>query len=694
MPNLNTVIETSELRETEVVIPLPPLSLDDKIDDNSLAKLINDRLTEDEKYYKLIKLDSRRKELEEFYIGNQVDSNRLDSSWQMEYVDNIMYRNLRQALRMTTDKLPDISGIPPKGDPLTRERARKIQQVLEIRILNENIKRMIRDGVRDDQMKFIGVIKVIWDANSGENGDYHFRLLDPRQVSFDHTGRISYDGYSCDEIDTIYEWVEDPVSVVVAKFPDKKEELFQKLKIVRGTTGQMAAKIRYQEVHFTWYDNGGKRFEGVAWKYGNLILGKTKDPYYDWEGIQQKTNELNQDGKPKVKTVFQNYFERPRKPYILFNYDNLGNSPIDDTSAFEQSMSLQKNINKRGRQINEIADNAVPKKVFSGSAITKEEARRVSNDPSEHIWMDIDQGTRVSDVFATIPAVPPSPVLFSDLVSNRQEIDSMFATHGGTRGEQSGSNQSGLSKQITREGDVAISDDVVETTVVRVVTEMCGWALQMMKSQYNKEHDLHSIGKDGVVTSVSIDQTMIDDGIGIQVRASTTDKIRRRSEALDMANSGNTDPLSMFEDLDVPNPRERAERMIAWASAKQTGDYSEYERITGLDKEKQNMGISNLDREQALEDLQNIKEGKPVTTEGIPTREYVQTLIEFVNSSDIKELQPASQQKLAELVKRMQAKAQEILDNGGSLASTPPVDNQMPPIANGNPIDQNQNMLQ
>jgi hypothetical protein len=50
-----------------------------------------------------------------------------------------------------------------------------------------------------------------------------------------------------------------------------------------------------------------------------------------------------------------NFFVRPKKPFIRFSVYNIGENILDDTTVLELSKSLQDNINDRKRQI---ADNA------------------------------------------------------------------------------------------------------------------------------------------------------------------------------------------------------------------------------------------------------------------------------------------------------------------------------------------------
>src|SRR4030065_662679 len=78
--------------------------------------------------------------------------------------------------------------------------------------------------------------------------------------------------------------LEEPLKVITAKFPKAKEKLWARFDIKQGRESQLANKIRYQEIWFTWYDNEGVPFEGVCWRFEDIILEKMKNPYWDYEG--------------------------------------------------------------------------------------------------------------------------------------------------------------------------------------------------------------------------------------------------------------------------------------------------------------------------------------------------------------------------------------------------------------------------
>jgi hypothetical protein len=381
---------------------------------------------------------------------------------------------------------------------------------------------------------------------------------------------------------------------------------------------------------------------------------------------------------------------------------------------------LQKSANKRLRQITEIADNAVPKKAFAGDYITKEDARRVTNDPEENIWFD--GANDVSKAVTTLRSDPPSPLLYQDLVGTRQQIDSKFATHSVTRGELQ-TQESGVSKQITREGDLTISDDIVSIVVERVVSEMANWATQMMKMFYVDAHWVKDMGQDGELVAVALQQDLIEDGMAVSVSSSSTDKASKKDMAIALVGQKANDPLSLFEDLEVPNPKERARRMITFNMGGQDG-FARYAKETGLDisgggivspegtggaesgvippeggqtppiagEQPPLPGMTGAeqpptggeapplygDAQQAQQDIQTIISGQDVQLPGLPSPEYAQAIGEFVQSPAFDQLTPEQQQALHQFIIKIKdlidGVSNQPTDSGVASQEVPPAE--------------------
>lgn len=527
--------------------------------DAELNQIIDARVNESKTAYEVLKVDERRKTNEKYWLGDHYNKDEVQG---LEYKDNVIYQDTEQRIRMGVGRVPDIIVTPGDGSLEGRNRAKVIERILDIDIATKEKKRLLKNGLRHNHIHMIGICKPTWDPSKGMYGDYKFTLCDPRKILLSHTGKIPEDGFTSDNCDLILEIVEEPVATVMAKFPQKAAELQAMMGASDGS--RLATTMKYQEGWYTYHDKSGQILEGVFWRYNHLVLGNMKNPYFDFKGYDKPLygpdGQLQQTPMGTIQTqqVFRNYFDRPRKPYIFFSYENLGRTPIDDTTALEQSISLQRNLNKTGKQIRDISDGITNKYAFN-STISQDQARLVTANPKEPIWLDTTED--ITKAVMNFTNSGPPPVLFNELMQTRQQIDAKFNTHGTSRGETS-MHESGLSKQITREGDLVSVDDMADIVLERVVEEMAGWAMQFMKFMYVDPHFKSKMGKDGELIKETIQRDMIDDGIAITVRGSMTDKATARNQAINLGTSGAIDPMTMFEEMDAPNPKERTQRLL------------------------------------------------------------------------------------------------------------------------------------
>lgn len=618
----------------QVVVEHPPLYL--PVEDPQLIATIDEAITGARQHRNEIKIDSRSKINNNFWGGVQVDEAALDRRYQMAHVNNVIYPDLENRIMLAAGRTPDIILLPPNRNQKNIEAARNMQSVMRERIDSSTIKRLIKDGLRNLHTDFIGIIKPRWNPITK---DFTFELLLSEDVFFGKGSKIPHDGYTIDGSDIVMQWVEEPVKVVMAKFPAKANELMQLLAAQNRDKNKLPSHIRYLECHFTWYDTDGSPIEGVCWRYQNLILDKMRQPYYNYNGDN-------------------NFFDRPHKPFILFSYQNRGRSVYDTTTTVEQAVPINRVINKRSRQITEINDRAVPKLAFKGNAISAEMARNISTSPKEAIVLTSDMDD-INKVMAMIPSQPPSRMLYEDLLYMTGRVDTMMATHGTTRGETK--SESGISKQISREGDLVTSDDLVDIVVERVVYEMVCWGIQFMRLFYDEDRDpVRLSDKDGTADFVSLSRDVIDTKVDVIVRTSTTDKQIRRNDAMQLLQAKAIDPYTLFEDLDVPNPKERLKRLLAFqaSSGSQPGmppDFSQYLKVIGISLDEAD-DIAEQQRAQA--DISAIKGGQPPSNQP-PTPSYVAEFIKFVNSEEFAQLAPEVQQAIQQHVAQLRQAAQQ-----------------------------------
>lgn len=561
-----------------VVIEAPELNTG--LRDDELNQIIDARISESKTFYETMDIDGRRKKNEQYWLGQHYNKDEVQG---LEYVDNVIHDDTEKRIALAVGKVPDIIVVPGDGSLSGRTNTEILERVLDIDIGSSEKKRLIKNGLRHNHIHFLGIAKAVWNPNKGDKGDYEFNLCDPRKVLISHTGKIPEDGFTADNCDLIVEVVEEPIATVLAKFPQKAAELKALLGSSDGS--RLATTMKYQEGWYTYHDSNGQILEGLFWRYNHLVLRNIRNPYFDFKGYNRPVLDQNGQiqtspfGQIQTEQVFRNFFDRPRKPYLFISYENLGRSPLDDTTAIEQAIPLQRNLNKTGKQIRDISDGITNKYAFNNT-ITQDQARLVTANPREPIWLDTNDP--IDKAIQNFTNDGPPPVLFQELIQTRQQIDAKFSTH--NINTTSSQRESGVAKQINREADLATTDDIVSIAVERFVYEMASWAVQFMKLMYVDYHFKSKMGKDGQAIQEWIQRDMIDDGVSITVRGSVADKTTARNQAINLGTAGAIDPLTMFEEMDAPNPKERAQRLLLFKMGEgPNGDgFAKYMEATGI----------------------------------------------------------------------------------------------------------------
>lgn len=667
-------------RMDEVTDFTPRYSL--PLSDNELYSLIQQKRQASRDFRdSTIKWDERRQRNRDYWRGKMYsqDSGMPDEAYYSSYIDPVIYENSETRFTLASQRMPDIIVTSHDDNNLAVESAGVVEGFLKKKVNNKVTQRMLKNGLRQHEINFTAAIKCVWNpALASGNGDFSYYLVNPSRLILDPTAIYPDDGYTADNMEFIGEIIEESVETVYSKFPKKADDLRQMIDLSALNGLGRPSKLKYEEWWLRYYKNG-QTYEGTCWLYQTIVLGQQRNPYYDWDGYKVYQPKLDANGAYKMTSTlesemrFSNYFEIPRKPYIFLTYQNLGESPYDDTTPLEQAIPTQRLINRTGRQIVEISQNAVPKKVF-GNLITKEDARRVSNDPDESIWLDAPD---VSKAMTWIQAEPPSPELFNLLTYAEQRMNGIFNTHGATKGSDQATDESGVAKQIQREGDLTTSDDLVDIVVERVVFEMAGWAMQMAKMFYDEPHFLRPTGSDGQVMSRELTKKDFRDGLEVDVKANSVDAATNRADALNMASRKAIDPLTMLEDMDKPNPKERTRRWIAFMNGANDG-YQTYMKEIGIELEATSNpqppftpgGDDTENAQQAQKDIQQMTTGTIIAPPNKFDQTYVAAFVQFIRSGQFGSLPQEIKKNFRDFVQQLSQNFQNFQVNTPGSAFT------------------------
>ena len=594
--------------DDQIIQKQDPLALD--IDDNDLVDIIDKRLNTSKKFFEeKYHLSERRKKNETYLFGRQIaeleQKGRL-KDYESRSSDNAIYEIEASLKPLAMSKLPDIFVTPGSDDDQKKQSAKDLTVVINDYNKQREQRELLGLGFKHLPVYFTGVLKAIWNPDLGDNGDYYFDIINPEYIVVDHTATSR----NPDDMSFIAQCVPMTVQQVVMKFPDKKKELYESLQM-RGlmvgaepTWREMATEVKIWEIWFDWYKRKGvnelvnkpdptlfepgvewERIAGVMWKYDKVILKKMLDPNFDHEGedkmftYQDPSNEqTKQEVKPQdlvmaaisgqdilnlsKEKVYHNYFDKPHKPFYFFGYDQWGKIVYDETSRIEQNIRNQENLDDQNKTILDQLRTRVKHIWSADSGLSKADIQRLDMDDPK---MDVRVEGNPNEVHAAIVPERPDAAQFNALQDTRSR---MYAISGSTAVRGQLQSDTATSNQIAREADFTRTDDLVEDTINAACEWMAEWQMQFIKLRYTEDHMKQILGAEGKVTYFRIRRDTIDDGMEVRVKASSTDKLKAQRNAIDAAKLGApfTNPLDFFQDMDMNDPKGRAERGLMFAT--------------------------------------------------------------------------------------------------------------------------------
>jgi len=518
------------------VVPLLDLQIPDKDLIDNLSKSIKtaDDYWNDPKSHNLRK---RREENEAMYLGKHYDPKKLYDH-NIPYQENQLFVGAETIIATVTNRISRAEVYPGNDNPASRQFATDLEKTLYAHSEKHELNRLLDPTVRNLLLKRIGVIKLEYDKRTG---DIIPRVIKPERLIIDKYAGMGQNPRF------IAEQITETLQDVISKFPNKKEEIKAELNFTNLSQQRLQSEVTYYEVWFTYYEDD-KPWEGVARYFGKTMLEKSKTPNWNYQE------------EPEARS---NFFDFPLKPYIPINFINNGEHWIDYTTPFEQAIESQVMLNRRGRQIMENADKANPTKVFASEALSSEDAENLTGDPNQSI---IVNGESVSNAYGVIPAQQLPPFVIADKQDQRQLVHTILGTPPQLQGSSANGNNT-LGQDIMARDQAMGRQDAIVRAIDSFMHKYYRYLVQMMKVYYTEAKQYTAVDEDGTFMVVSMKADDIEDGIDVRVTAGSTlpaNKERMEAVALNLAKLGLIDPVSLYEALRLPNPRQMYERLVKY----------------------------------------------------------------------------------------------------------------------------------
>lgn len=637
--------------------------------DDEIANAIGNRVTQAEKFWNdKLSLDQVREKVEKYWLNSYMDEDSL-YNFQVPYKDPRIFVAIETLVALATSRPPQPLITQAYDTEASYELAQQLQKFLLSKYEDLYIKQKLQMVARHLLVGYrLAVMKVGWDATVGAMqpdgtrfGELDVQTLRPQRVVIDAGAQKKND------IPLIAEYRSEMLEDLCEMFPEKKNEILAEHGITAGTAIDMTKRVGYLEVHFTTREKESrKKIEAIAWKYGKVVMGSTKTPFWNYEETY-----IDEQGN----TRRSNFLPKPQKPYIFFNFLNLGKWIMDDISLTEQAATLQDIHDKRGRQIVENADHANGGWVFNTKMVNPEAAAAWLNNPGDKILA----AGNVGEAAARLPAPPLPDYVVEDKLDARNEIDNIFGTHGAIKGEVTANKTLGQDVMSQR-GDAARLN-VLATAEEDGADGLYKYMTQVTKVLYDEPQLVRYSPDDEQTDFFTYGRDKIEDGIAVRVRSGSVlpeDPIAKKQDTKEMM--AILDPLTIAKGLNEPNPKEWAKRNFLYRVLPDRY-MTEY---LGMTPEQGSMDPS------AMQHIQLLSKGQEVPPEASPTKEHLATHQAFIESPDFKNLPPEIQQLHKIHIEAELTAAKGQMGMTGDKPGTPPSMQNAgnpgtPPPAAGNP---------
>lgn len=518
--------------------------------DDKVQKLVINDLNLDVSYWnqKPWELEQTDKENIDYYLGNQIDPNKLTGGVAIPYVDNRLFASTRAIIAYVFGRMAKPEITPSKGDDRYIRMARQMEDGLYQHALNHDVNAKFRLAGKNLVVRKRGIIKLRYDENVGAFGDIITENIDPSDCCVDR-----FAGYGQDP-NRFYQKLKGTIQELCVKFPDREQEILKAYGIKRAIYSQTSRMVTYYECWFSYWEKGQKS-QGVCWFIPNtaVVLGKMRNPNWLYKGS---------DKKQKIANIT----DEPIKPYIWFNYLNTGRSFIDETSLFDQAKPQQDILNKRGRQIMENADYANPRILVNGGALEQGDADKIVNKSPKTVVVlnKMKPEDNINNAVVKVEATMLPDYVISDKYDTRNEIDTMMGTPSVFRGEQPQNQSKTLGQDLLiKQQAGALQDDLV-VVINEAYARYYKYLAQMFNVYMTDDYWIMTKGNDGRYTAILLSSDSIDTNVKVGVQANSNLPLDRDSQsnvAMNLAGAGLIDPLTLYRDLGLPDAEERAERL-------------------------------------------------------------------------------------------------------------------------------------
>lgn len=507
---------------------------------------------------------------------------------------NRIFVNMESVINSLISNPPKPTILAGRNTAESKSLATKQEKYFQIKYTDRNVKEVLRKGLRNLYFARLIVLKPYWDARLN---DFNVRSIDPRNV------RFSKNSTKEDDSEFAIEEIPDSLAALIRRFPAKKVEILSHFGLENDDEVLVDNReVKYKEA-WCW--------DYTIFKLDTIILGKIRNPYWDWDGLlvtpeedqqlkevetpdarkvilnevraqqsdrvakKQAYAQIEKDAKESgeempmledmesvrsMSAYLFNHFDRPRKPYIFATVFNNENTPIGQTDMITQALPLQEDIDETKRNVkeNERIVNGIVK--VDSQVMTKAEAMGLRFETGGVIY---GKGV-VNGVSREVgPALPAFVV--ENMRDSRSEIDDIMAASSAFKGVREGQETRGGRLALIEQSFLRLNELVQVIDYVNY--ELFNWFYQLAKIRYTEHHYAKTMGQKEAGETITLIQDDFEDGTEVRIIAGKTlpeDRQFKYEQAQSDVKEGRLSPVDYFEVAGYDAPGEKAKNLVTW----------------------------------------------------------------------------------------------------------------------------------
>jgi hypothetical protein len=493
-----------------------------KATDKELVDTVNSWVKESESYHQEL-LKAQEASLK-YYRGDQTDRDQIPE-YNSNVVHNRIFEGAETIVPIISGQAHEFVAMPGNESEVSLMLAQKVQNVLQLKFEDLDIRERIEEVVRDVVLKRFGCLEYFWDFDKDDVG---VEVLDPRTILIPKL-RTNPEG-----LPYVIKILEFTDQELMEQFDLKKEEILSNDREI--DTGTQDSDVKTRQVYEVWTDLY------VVWKLGDKILRKEANPNWNFDG--------------------DNFLQKPEIPIVFIAPFRTGEAPISSISLAEVVMPIQDDINDQKRQINNNLKKMGNGQIYlDDDTVEEEKEDEITSEPGLIIR---GKGIASENRIKREPGLPLPASHFQNLIESNSSFDAVFGVQPAVRGAAQSPTLGG---QIMNRQQNLTRIELLTREMNRGTDRLVNGVVQLMKLYYNERRVFKMIGKNEAIMFFEFLNDDIENDLVIRAksgRAFIADPEQRANRAIQLWQLGALDPLTLYREVGFPNPEETTERLQAW----------------------------------------------------------------------------------------------------------------------------------